>query len=143
MESKEVSTDVLVIGGGPGAMFAAIKAREAGAERVTMVCKAVAGSSGCFLWAQGNVRDYPPDQAESILRHMVEKSPIPVEQDMLERTLKEMHKRVDELREWGVKFMKKRGNETVGGHYGTEPNVFVEGGGIGLLWPMRAQALRV
>ncbi|MDP6179793.1 MAG: FAD-binding protein, partial [Desulfatiglandales bacterium] len=36
--------DVLVIGGGLAAAFAAIKAKEAGANKVMQVCK---GSTGC------------------------------------------------------------------------------------------------
>jgi succinate dehydrogenase/fumarate reductase flavoprotein subunit len=40
-----VETDVLVIGGGLGGVFAAIKARESGVD-VTVVEKAYAGKSG-------------------------------------------------------------------------------------------------
>ncbi len=71
MGSKEVSTDVLVIGGGPAACFAAIKAREAGCNRVTMVCKAVAGSSGSAVYLMGNLRDWREDEIKGLIPQML------------------------------------------------------------------------
>lgn len=147
MNSKEISTDVLLIGGGPAAFLAAIKAREAGAQRVTIVCKAVAGSSGAGMYMMGNIRDWRPEECEEVFPILVRQSQFMVDQDWLEYTIKENHKRMEELRRWGVKFLKVRGKEVrtgMGTFVGGErnPNVWVDGGALELLWTLRGQALK-
>ncbi len=148
MNSKEISTDVLLIGGGPAAFLAAIKAREAGAQRVTVVCKAVAGSSGAGMYIVGNLRDWRPEEIKGLMPQMITEGLFMADQNWMEFLSTEHHKRMDELRKWGVKFVKVRGKEVrtgkgvfAGGEMNA--NVWVQGNGIGLLWPMRSQALKV
>jgi len=50
MKSVEIKTDVLVIGGGMSGIFAAVKAKEAGAE-VVLVDKNHVGRSGATIWS--------------------------------------------------------------------------------------------
>ena len=50
-EQKITDIDVLVIGGGLAAAFAAIKAKEKGAERVVQVCKGRTGCTGNSAFA--------------------------------------------------------------------------------------------
>ena len=46
--------DVLVAGGGIGGCFAAIKAKESGADKVIQICKGQVGHSGCSAFGAGN-----------------------------------------------------------------------------------------
>ena len=43
MKEKFVETDLLVIGGGLGGTFAALKAREASAQKITLISKGKLG----------------------------------------------------------------------------------------------------
>jgi succinate dehydrogenase/fumarate reductase flavoprotein subunit len=58
-QGRELKTDVLVIGGGPAAAWAAIAARERGAD-VVMVDKGYAGASGAFAAATSGNKVLPP-----------------------------------------------------------------------------------
>jgi succinate dehydrogenase/fumarate reductase flavoprotein subunit len=61
-----VTTDVLVIGAGIAGMFAALQAREHGAD-VILVNKGIIGSDGASTWMAGpgfQVALYPPDSPE-------------------------------------------------------------------------------
>ena len=60
---RELSTDVLVIGGGIAAAFAAYKARLAGAQ-VLLVDRAYFGRSGCSALASGVFPAYMPGDKE-------------------------------------------------------------------------------
>jgi len=55
----ELKTDVLVIGGGPAAAWAAIAARERGAE-VVVVDKGYVGASGAFAASTAGYKVVPP-----------------------------------------------------------------------------------
>jgi succinate dehydrogenase/fumarate reductase flavoprotein subunit len=60
---RQLSTDVLVIGGGMAGASAAMKAREAGAD-VLLVDKAFFGRSGCSALASGVYPSYMPGDDE-------------------------------------------------------------------------------
>jgi succinate dehydrogenase / fumarate reductase, flavoprotein subunit len=148
VNTKEISTDVLVIGGGPAGCFAAIEAREAGVQRVTMVCKAVTGSSGAMMYASGNIRDWRPEEAEDIFNYLIPRGSFLCDQDWLLASIKENAKRLDQLRKWGVKFIKVKGKELRTGmgmdsNTVSNPNVWFDGGGAPFLWTLRSQALKV
>ena len=58
-DGRELKTDVLVIGGGPAAAWAAIAARERGAE-VVVVDKGYVGASGAFAASTSGYKVVPP-----------------------------------------------------------------------------------
>jgi len=69
------------------------------------------------------------------------------DQDRLEFIAKEHHKSVDDMRKWGVKFLKVRGKEVRTGKglfSGGEvnPNIWVDGGPIQYLGVLKAQSSR-
>lgn len=57
---RELTTEVLVIGGGVAALRAAVAAREAGAE-VLLCCKSIAGRSGNTVVSTADVSAYVPE----------------------------------------------------------------------------------
>ena len=58
----QVVSDILVVGGGAAGCFAAIKAKESGAERVLLVDKGYVGKSGCSKFAAGSFKCFIPDE---------------------------------------------------------------------------------
>jgi succinate dehydrogenase/fumarate reductase flavoprotein subunit len=101
------------------------------------------------MYIMGNVRDYKPDEWESVLPALVLQHQFLSDQDWLIQTIQENQKRIEELRKWGVKFIKERGKErrTGKGVFAGEednPNIWIaDGGAMQLLWSMRAQTLKV
>jgi succinate dehydrogenase/fumarate reductase flavoprotein subunit len=96
-------TDVLVIGGGMAALFAAVKAHDAGA-RVTMVAKGRLGSSGLTPFAKG-IFSYDKSNAAMSIDAFVAKvseSAIGTNNPVFTRQLAEhSYDRVQELKAWG------------------------------------------
>lgn len=96
-------TDVLVIGGGMAALFAAVKAHDAGA-RVTMVAKGRLGSSGLTPFAKG-IFSYDKSNASMSIDDFVAKvseSAIGTNNPVFTRQLAEhSYDRVQELKAWG------------------------------------------
>lgn len=145
---NEVSTDVLIVGGGVGGCYAAIKAKEAGVERVTLVCKAVTGLSGSTMHMVGNIRDYRPEEVDLILPNVVRACRFMCDQEWIEWSLRDMQSRMEDLKKWGVKFLTERGKDVrtgMGEAYGGKrsQNLWLDGGPIQLLWTLRSQALRM
>ena len=63
--------DVLVIGGGLAAAFAAIKAKEAGAKRVVQVCKGATGCTGNSAFAASVIHVcFPEDDLDDRLKRL-------------------------------------------------------------------------
>ncbi|MGI9860135.1 FAD-dependent oxidoreductase [Moorella naiadis] len=100
--------DVLVLGGGPAGCFAAIKAREAGAERVLLVDKGYVGKSGCATFGAGSFKGFIPqeDDYELWFSKAVEEGYYMNDQEWIEIHLAEVFHRVKELEKWGVEFEK-------------------------------------
>lgn len=100
-ETRE--TDVLVIGGGMAALFAAVKAHDAGAK-VTMVSKGRLGSSGLTPFAKG-IFSYDKSNAPMSIDDFVAKvseSAIGTNNPVFTRQLAEhSYDRVQELKSWG------------------------------------------
>lgn len=100
-ETRE--TDVLVIGGGMAALFAAVKAHDAGAQ-VMMVAKGRLGSSGLTPFAKG-IFSYDKSNAAMSIDAFVAKvseSAIGTNNPVYTRQLAEhSYDRVQELKSWG------------------------------------------
>ncbi|MFQ5875122.1 MAG: FAD-dependent oxidoreductase [Dehalococcoidia bacterium] len=101
------STDVLVIGGGLAGAFAAIKAREKGAQ-VLVVDKAKAGKSGCSAFAAGVLNMCFPyqDDLDAWREDALEQGCFLNDQEWLEVMLKETFECIQEMDAWGVAFEK-------------------------------------
>ena len=102
-ESRDYSTDVLVIGGGMAGLFAAVKAHDAGA-RVLLVSKGRLGSSGQTPFAKGIFAYDPAKETMSLDDFVaaVSRSSLGTNNSTYTRQMA-AHSlaRVEELREWG------------------------------------------
>lgn len=100
---QDITTDVLVIGGGMAGLFAAVKAHDAGAK-VTLVSKGRLGSSGQTPFAKG-IFAYDPNKEKVSLDEFVEtvsRSALGTNNSAYTRQMAEHSlARVNELREWG------------------------------------------
>jgi len=108
MKSEFVETDVLVIGGGMAGLFAAVKAREAGA-RVLIVDKNYVSRSGATVLADGSFcvqkKDWGDDfgYAMDFITHGSEYINDP---EWTEAGITESSARFDDLQSWGVEPLK-------------------------------------
>lgn len=102
------NTDVLVIGGGLAGAFAAIKAREAGAIKVTLVDKAKAGKSGPSAFAAGVMSVFVPDEDDfdAWFTEVVKGGEYLNDQEFLEIMMSDTFERVKEMERWGIHFEK-------------------------------------
>ena len=66
-KGKIIETDMLVIGGGLGGTFAAVKAKEAGAEKITLLSKGKLGKDSCSTFAAGVFTLVLPDDDKEAL----------------------------------------------------------------------------
>jgi succinate dehydrogenase/fumarate reductase flavoprotein subunit len=100
-----LSTDVLVVGGGPAGSWAAIAATEAGAK-VILVDKGRVGTSGATAAANTAVIDVAPSavaRAKVIERRLARGFGL-ARPDWIERMLDETHAQLGRLAEWGYTF---------------------------------------
>lgn len=99
--------DVAVIGGGIAACFAAIKAREAGANKVIMIDKGWVGKSGCSCFGAGAIQTVSPeDDLDWALKEVVESSDYIVDQERLRDHLAEIWNLILEMQTYGVEWEK-------------------------------------
>lgn len=99
--------DVLVIGGGMAGCFAAIKAREAGAEQVIQLDKGHVGKTGCSAFAAGIMhmfRHDVDDYDKTFLASLEEPGPYIVDQERLKVHLETFRDRVKDMASYGVEF---------------------------------------
>ncbi|MBW2609293.1 MAG: FAD-dependent oxidoreductase [Deltaproteobacteria bacterium] len=69
IKEERIDTDILVIGGGLAGSFAAIKAKEAGIERVTLVSKGTIGKDSISTFAAGVfTMIFPEDNREDLVK---------------------------------------------------------------------------
>ncbi len=69
IKEERIETDILIIGGGLAGAFAAIKAKEAGADRVTLVSKGKIGKDSISTFAAGIfTMIFPEDDREDLIR---------------------------------------------------------------------------
>jgi len=147
IESLTFDSDVLVVGGGLAAAFAAIKAREAGAT-VTLVDKAFFGRSGCSAVASGVMRAFlPGDDLDLWVSNSgggATTRPF-VNNDLLRRVTLMSGDIVRQMEGWGVNWIKeggkfhRLGSVDVGGG---PANVMMEDGGPAMMIAVRAEVLR-
>lgn len=107
-----IETDVLVIGGGIAACFAAVKAREQGVD-VTLVSKGNIGRSGMSPWAHGTMA-VPLDQTdkiEELKQQAITGGEYLNNRTWTERLIKESYARFQDLVSWEQPFLKdEKGN---------------------------------
>ena len=119
---KQLSADVLVIGGGMAGFFAAIKAKEQGLD-VILTDKAFAGRSGGTHYAEGDIQFYRPKERGHKLEQWLEvigtKGEYVNNPEWNEIVLTEMEDRYNDLVSWGVQFYEENGVLQVDG-----PHVF-------------------
>jgi succinate dehydrogenase/fumarate reductase flavoprotein subunit len=103
--ARELDTDVLIIGGGIAAAFAAYKARLSGA-RVLLVDRSYFGRSGCSALASGVFPSYMPDDKEEDWINGLGAGPL-VNQRLLVKSLPTMYEHLTTMDRWGVKWLKE------------------------------------
>ncbi|KUI32442.1 pyridine nucleotide-disulfide oxidoreductase [Mycobacterium sp. IS-1742] len=97
-------TDVLVIGGGPAATWAAISATEAGC-RVTLVDKGYCGTSGATAAGGNNLWLLPPGpRREESVRERESAAGGLTDADWMLRVLASSWERIEQLARWGYPF---------------------------------------
>ena len=111
---NRLEADVLVIGGGIAGCFAAIKAREQGAE-VILVDKGFAGKSGQTPYARGFMA-FNPDWGHNLdvwMDYINKTSEYVNNRYWTEITIKESYARYQDLVSWGVQFKKDQDGQPV------------------------------
>lgn len=98
-----IDTDVLVIGGGMAAMFAALKAKNDGA-RVTVVDKGYAGLSGQSPYADGYAYVAPDGDLEKVVQKDTVLCEYLNERDWCAISMSEAYDRLQEIKGMGVDF---------------------------------------
>lgn len=105
LADKIIETDLLIIGGGLAGTSAALKAREVGVNRVTLVEKAMVARSGPSTFAAGVITAwFPEDDLTEWIRETVEHGQYMNDQEWVEILYTEGYHRLKELEKWGVEF---------------------------------------
>ncbi|WP_300460599.1 FAD-binding protein [Desulfobacula sp.] len=104
-----IKSDILIIGGGFGGLWAAVRAAECGAS-VTLVDKSFAGKSGHSYFAGGAmVVLLPEDDPDKALMDIVLGNEWLVDQDMALSVLQGSFQRLKDLESFGIPFRKQKG----------------------------------
>jgi len=140
----EAQADVLVVGGGIAGAFAAIKAREGGAD-VLLADKSFFGRSGCSALASGVYGAYMPgDDLEAWVKAACS-TPL-VNRKLAEKATLRTYELLMEMDQWGVKWIKEGGKiaRQFGGGSGLpfRTNTMMGEGGPQMMLTVRAAALR-
>jgi succinate dehydrogenase/fumarate reductase flavoprotein subunit len=100
---QSISSDLLIVGGGPAGCFAALKAKEAGVRDVLVVDKGYVGKSGCATFGAGSFKGFIPneDPYEIWFEKAVEAGCYMNDQDWTQVHLEEVYERVRDLEAWG------------------------------------------
>jgi succinate dehydrogenase/fumarate reductase flavoprotein subunit len=144
LDFREVQADVLVIGGGIAGAFAAIRAREGGAD-VVLVDKAFFGRGGCSALASGVYQAYlPGDDLETWVKGS-STEPF-VNRRLAEKSVVKTYECLMEMDRWGVKWIKE-GGEIVrefsgGGGLPFKSNAMMAEGGPQMMMALRNATLR-
>ncbi|KZM71434.1 FAD-dependent oxidoreductase [Nocardia terpenica] len=101
---SEIAADVLVLGGGPAGVWAALAAAAEGA-RVVLVDKGRCGASGPTAKGIVSLWNIPPGPArDEAVRRSFEHGGQLGDPEWMHRVLAETHRRVDQLVRWGYRF---------------------------------------
>jgi succinate dehydrogenase/fumarate reductase flavoprotein subunit len=132
-ESWEIlESDVLVIGGGFGGLWAAIRAAECGAS-VTLVDKSFAGKSGHSYFAGGAMMVLlPDDHLDDYVHDIVMGNDWLVDQEMVKEVFDGSYSRLRDLESFGIRFRRSGGAYLWTKARGTR--------GVKNLWPENATA---
>ena len=104
-----IKTDVLVIGGGFGGLWSAIRAAQCHAS-VTLVDKSFAGKSGHSYFASGAMMVMlPEDDLGEYLSDIVSGNEWLVDQEMVGAVFEGSYQRLRDLESFGIRFRKSRG----------------------------------
>jgi succinate dehydrogenase/fumarate reductase flavoprotein subunit len=110
MKEKFVETDLLVIGGGLGGTFAALKAREASAQKITLISKGKLGKDSCATFAAGVFTlVLPEDDKEALFETYALEEGFGTglyDAEWLNLWLNEVYDRALDLERWGLKWQK-------------------------------------
>ncbi len=143
---KLVPADILIIGGGISAMFAAIEARKAGIDNVVVVDKCKSGRSGCSVFAAGVMGVFFPheDNFDDWLKEAVTGSEYLTDQEQLADHLQNIYPCVRDMDSFGVSFRKVGGNFERGFGRGataeTKKKMIMFNGGIQMMTAMKKAA---
>lgn len=104
--------DVLVIGGGLAAGFAAMKAKETGAKRVVQICKGATGCTGNSAFAASVMHVcFPEDDLDDRLMRLSRSLAYIAQQDMIKDHLEESYGILLDMDSYGCGFLKdEKGN---------------------------------
>ncbi|MBI2831916.1 MAG: FAD-binding protein [Chloroflexi bacterium] len=146
IKSETLETDVLVLGGGIAGCFAAIRARELGAD-VVMVDKGNLGRSGLSHQMSGVLTCFDPDtdDREQWYRECVEAGEWLCDQHRLEGMVTETAERINDLERWGVTFQRDNGKRLRKACVGQRHirNVVLTNGGLQMMSVLRGEVLRL
>ncbi len=103
---ENLSCDVLILGGGPAAMTAAIAAMESGADAL-LVCKQSPGSSGNIVMARaGHSANFAPDDSAALfLEDTLEGGDYLNHPGVADAMCADSAARIRDLYDWGVPFI--------------------------------------
>lgn len=105
---KIITADILIVGGGAAGMFAAIKAKESGAEKVTLVTKGKFSKDSITTFAAGVIDVITPEdnkEEEFKIRHLGDAWGAGLsDEEWLWIRINEGYDRLCELVIWGVEF---------------------------------------
>ena len=106
MKEQRITTDILVVGGGMAALFAAIKAKKKGVS-VTMVDKGYAGRSGQSPYADGFL-SFNPDEhnLRDAMDYTARMGEYLNNREFTRVALEECEDRFKDLVSWGVEYYK-------------------------------------
>jgi succinate dehydrogenase/fumarate reductase flavoprotein subunit len=105
-----IKSDILVIGGGFGGLWSALRATECGSS-VTLVEKSFAGKSGHSHFASGTMMALlPEDDLDDYIYDIVLGNEWLVDQDMVAAVFEGSYQRLKDLESYGIPFRKSNGN---------------------------------
>lgn len=103
---QNLSCDVLILGGGPAAMTAAVAAMESGADAL-LVCKQSPGNSGNIVMARaGHSANFAPDDSAALfLEDTLEGGARLNHPDVAHAMCADSAARIRDLHDWGIPFI--------------------------------------